>query len=83
MDKKGKGISGDEKMKFHVEGLEKKKEMLQLYQTKFSIQDVSHVLYGLTYFDDAESERMPRMLWNVKWADIKKTIQKWVANLGS
>jgi hypothetical protein len=35
-------------------------------------------LYGLVYFDDAENERMPRMLWNINWRDIKKTILEWV-----
>lgn len=57
------------------------KEMLEFYREKFSVQDISPVLYGLTYFDDAENERMPKMLWQVKWADIKKTIQAWVKTL--
>lgn len=58
------------------------KEMLTLYREKFSLQDISPILYGLTYFDDAESERMPRMLWRVKWTDMKKTIAAWVKDLG-
>jgi hypothetical protein len=58
------------------------KEMLDLYCQKFSLEDISPVLYGLAYFDDAESERMPKMLWDVKWADIKKSIQNWVKQLG-
>ena len=58
------------------------RDMLNLYSKKFNIQDLSHVLYGLAYFDDAESERMPKMLWNVKWAEIKKTILDWVKELG-
>ncbi len=57
------------------------KEMLDFYSKKFDIQDIGHVLYGLAYFDDAENERMPKMLWNVKWADIKKTIQSWIKAL--
>lgn len=57
------------------------KNMLNLYSKKFNIQDLSHILYGLAYFDDAESERMPRMLWNVKWAEIKRTILGWVKEL--
>jgi hypothetical protein len=57
--------------------------MLNFYQNKFGIQDVSPVLYGLTYFEDAESERMPKMLWNVKWVDIKKSIQGWVKQLSN
>jgi len=58
------------------------KEMLDLYRRKFNIPDVSHVLYGLVYFDDAENERMPKMLWDVRWTEIKKTIQGWVKQVG-
>lgn len=57
------------------------KEMVDLYRKKFGVSDVSPVLYGLTYFDDAENERMPKMLWKVKWADIRKTIEAWVRAL--
>ena len=53
-------------------------QMLGFYQKKFDIRDVGSVLYGLVYFDDAENERMPRMLWKVNWRDIKNTILEWV-----
>ncbi len=56
-------------------------EMLGLYQKKFNIRDIGSVLYGLVYFDDAENERMPRMLWNVNWRDIKKTVLEWVKSI--
>jgi hypothetical protein len=57
------------------------KEMVNFYREKFSVKDISPILYGLTYFDDAESERMPKMLWDVKWAEIKNTIQAWTKAL--
>ena len=53
-------------------------QMLGFYQKKFGIRDIGSVLYGLVYFDDAENERMPRMLWNVNWRDIKNTVLEWV-----
>lgn len=53
-------------------------QMLGFYQKKFSIRDIGSVLYGLVYFDDAESERMPKMLWDVKWREIRNTILGWV-----
>jgi hypothetical protein len=56
-------------------------EMLGFYQKKFGIRDIGSVLYGLVYFDDAENERMPRMLWNINWRDIKKTILEWVKGI--
>jgi len=58
------------------------REMLQLYRRKFNVQDISPVLYGLSYFDEAERERMPRMLSKVPWSMIKKTIEGWVKELG-
>ncbi len=54
------------------------KEMLSLYQRKYSVKDISHVLYGLSYFDDAEREISPRLLWDMDWKVVKKTIQEWV-----
>ena len=57
-------------------------ELIRLYQRKFKMDDISPVLYGLSYFDDAESERMPRMLLNVQWRTIKRTIQEWVREIG-
>jgi hypothetical protein len=53
-------------------------QMLGFYQKKFSIGDIGSVLYGMVYFDDAESERMPRMLWDVTWREIRNTILGWV-----
>jgi hypothetical protein len=52
--------------------------MLGFYQKKFDIRDIGSVLYGLVYFDDAENERMPRMLWKISWREIKNTILEWV-----
>ena len=57
-------------------------ELIRLYRRKFKVEDISPILYGLSYFDDAESEPMPRMLLDVQWRTIKKTIQEWVKELG-
>ncbi len=56
-------------------------QMLDLYRTKYSIADISHVLYSLTYFDDAEDDRMPVMLWDVTWSQVKRAIIGWVTEL--
>jgi hypothetical protein len=40
-----------------------------------------HLLRSLSYFDDAESEPMPRMLRRASWADIKRTITAEVRRL--
>lgn len=53
-------------------------QMLAFYQKKYSAKDIGSVLYGLVFFDDAESERMPHMIWDVAWKEIRETIQGWV-----
>jgi predicted nucleotidyltransferase component of viral defense system len=50
--------------------------MLELYQAKFRISNRAHVLYGLAYFDDANHQRTPRMLWKADWKTIRATLQK-------
>ena len=57
-------------------------ELIHLYQRKFKVRDISPVLYGLSFFDDAESEPMPHLLLDVSWRVIKKTIQGWVQEFG-
>ena len=56
-------------------------EMLDWYRRKFEIEDISHVLYALVYFDDADREPKPKMLWKTDWKEIKKTITGWVRGL--
>lgn len=56
-------------------------QMLKHYQKKFSVQDFGHVLFALTYFDDADRERMPFMLWTVNWKAIKETLTQLVRAL--
>jgi len=51
-------------------------QMMALYKKKFPEADLFPVLRGLNYFDDADKERMPRMLWKVSWSEIKKEIVK-------
>lgn len=51
-------------------------DMLGWYQEKFNIQELGHVLYSLVYFADAETEPMPRMIWDVDWRQVKKALQE-------
>lgn len=55
--------------------------MVELYRRKFKIQDIGPIIYGLSYFDDAEEEPMPPMLLKVSWKTIKETIRVWVKEL--
>jgi hypothetical protein len=57
-------------------------DMLGWYQQKYAVTDLTHVLYSLAYFDDADRERMPRMFWESNWRTIKKTIAQWVRGIG-
>lgn len=53
-------------------------EFIRLFKKRYAIKDVSTVFMGLNYFEDAEKVAMPKMLQPVKWAQIRKTLQKWV-----
>jgi hypothetical protein len=53
-----------------------------LYRQKYSVQDISPVLYGLAYFDDAEDEPMPEMIWDVSWPVIRRSFEGWVKQVG-
>jgi len=53
-------------------------QMIDLYRQKYRITDIVHLLRSLTYFDDADRERMPTMFWDTNWKTIKQTIRRWV-----
>lgn len=54
------------------------RQMIGLYQEKYGIRDVGHVLAGLSYTDDAEREPMPVMLVPVDWNEVKTMLRSWV-----
>jgi hypothetical protein len=56
-------------------------ELLRLYRTKFGVSDLGHVLVALTYFEDAERERPPRMLRRAEWTVVKATLRRWVKEI--
>lgn len=49
------------------------KALMSCYTRKFATE-TGHVLYALSYFDDAEREPMPEMLWRLSWREIKRAI---------
>ena len=57
------------------------RRMLELYRRKYGIRDSGHVLFALTYFDDAEKEPMPRMLRPWSWSTIKRAVRSWAAEV--
>jgi predicted nucleotidyltransferase component of viral defense system len=54
------------------------KEMLKLYERKFTGAYILNVIRSLCYFADAESNPMPKMYINAEWEDIKTTIRETV-----
>jgi len=53
-------------------------QMLDFYRRRYKADDLGHTVFALTYFDDAENEATPKMLWSVGWQEIKSTIEDWV-----
>jgi hypothetical protein len=64
-----------------VQGFRPLPEMLELYRRKFEVEDLTHVVYGLGYFDDAEPEQMPTMLRDADWETIKTDLRAWLREL--
>ena len=56
-------------------------ELLPLYQRKFDIEDLAHLLFALVYFDDALSEPIPEMLWPLDWQTLESELREWVRGL--
>ena len=56
-------------------------EMLSLYRKKFGVSDIAPVLYGLAYFDDADNELDPVLLWDIHWPVVKENISAWLKKL--
>ena len=56
-------------------------QMLGWYREKFEVDDVAHLLYALVYFDDADAEPRPSMIWNVSWREVKETLRRWVKSI--
>jgi hypothetical protein len=52
--------------------------MIAAYQRRYSVSDIGRLLCSLTYFDDAEDDPMPAMLWPVGWDQVKASIRQWV-----
>lgn len=57
--------------------------LLNLYREKFKVEDIGHLLYSLSYFEDAEREPMPEMLWDVSWEHLKARLREHVDALAS
>ena len=49
-------------------------EMFSFYQKKFSVTEISFALRGLTFFDDAEDDPMPKMFVDLTWANAKSVL---------
>ena len=51
-------------------------EMLDFYQTKYSTDDIFHILKSVAYFAEADESPEPNMLEKVSWMEVKRTIQR-------
>ena len=50
----------------------------QLCSAGLDVREMAHLLYSLSFFDDADEEPMPRMLEDAEWESIKTTIREWL-----
>lgn len=54
-------------------------EILNFYETKITDCNVWLALRSLAYFEDAESQPMPKMFIDVSWEKVKISVQKAIA----
>lgn len=59
------------------------RELFDLMKKKYGGVEFSeyHLVRSLIYFDEVESEPMPRMLKSIEWEDIKRTLERQVREL--
>lgn len=50
--------------------------LVRLFRSKFPTANVDHLIRSLLYFDRADRERSPTMLWRVSWPQIKRRIRE-------
>ncbi len=51
------------------------KEMISLFEKKFSNYNNFYVIKSLTYFEDAEKDINPKVLKKCAWEEVKQFIQ--------
>lgn len=58
-------------------------ELFNFYERKYKnlASNFIHIQKSLVFFDDAEPDKMPKMIKSVEWGDVKKYFVKQVKNL--
>lgn len=56
-------------------------ELVRLYERRHGFAGSAHLMNALVYFDDAEGDPMPRMLWKIRWGKVKDSIRGWVRRM--
>jgi len=52
------------------------KQMIKMYEQKYTDGSIFNVLRSLTYFEDAEKDIMPEMYIPVDWTQVKQTVRE-------
>jgi len=53
-------------------------DLISIYKKRHGFRDAAHLLNALVYFDDAEHDPMPQMIWKAGWGEVKDSIRAWV-----
>ena len=56
-------------------------QLLEWYRRKFPAFQTLHIIRSLTWFEDAEAEPEPQVLWPLDWHDVKSRLFSAVAAL--
>ncbi len=57
------------------------REYLELFEEKFEVRDIGHVVRSLVHFDDAERDPPLRLLVDIDWEEVRAGFRRRVAEL--
>jgi hypothetical protein len=57
------------------------KDLLGFYRKKYGFKESAHLLNALVFFDDADDDPMPSMVWDDRWTDVRAAFRLWVKQI--
>ena len=58
------------------------KDLIAVYKKRHRFKEAAHLLNALVYFDDADGDPMPQMIWKTGWKEVKDAIREDVKQIG-
>ena len=56
-------------------------DLISAYKKRHGFNDAAHLLNALVYFDNANDDPMPQMIWKIGWKEVQAAIRQWVKQI--